>query len=62
MFMLGMQVRLRKRRVIMIVTGVTSDKSQVHCSWYESGKLKQQAFRTEELIVIEAGYNHLSFT
>lgn len=61
MFIPGMQVRLRKRRVMMVVSGVTSARGQVHCCWYESGKLKRQTFGAEELTVIEAGYNHLSF-
>lgn len=61
MFTPGMLVRVRKQRAIMVVSRVTSDRGQVHCSWYESGKLMQQVFRTEELIVIEAGYQYLSF-
>jgi uncharacterized protein YodC (DUF2158 family) len=62
MFMPGMLVRLRNRRVIMVISGTTSDKGWVHCCWYERGELKRQSFCAGELTVIEAGYNYLSFT
>lgn len=60
MLMLGMLVRSHKRREIMVVSGKFS--SRIYCCWYESGKRKWQFFSAEELIVIEAGYSHLSFT
>jgi uncharacterized protein YodC (DUF2158 family) len=60
MLMPGMLVRSHKRREIMIVSGKIS--SRVYCCWYENGKRKWQFFSAEELIVIEAGYSHLSFT
>lgn len=62
MFMPGMRVRLRKRRIIMVVCRGISDSGLVSCCWYENGKRKRQDFCVEDLMVIEAGYNYLSFT
>ena len=56
----GMLVRLRKRWVIMVVVDTAADS--VRCIWYEKGKRKSAVFCTKELIVVEAGYNHLSYS
>jgi uncharacterized protein YodC (DUF2158 family) len=60
MFMPGMLVRLPKQRRVMVVTNATADR--ICCSWYEQNRLKSEVFKAEQLVIIDAGSNHLSYT